>query len=235
MPNVTVSVIDWLTLALVVATIYYAWQTHQTVEELRRTRGVAVLPRLVASIYPKAAGIGWIRIANVGPGPALDVAATLTFEPGGGTVGWRSHVVASGEVHELGPSPDGPDGESEYRIEELTKRFTHLRFAATYRDALGDSQSINEAVEIRDWWRAVKAANEHTPHDWSEETAKELEKIGEGIGNLAEEAYRARRARQPEVPLAQRVDATMRALAANAPEGAAEPAPAEVADDQAPV
>lgn len=39
-----------LTAALVLVTGYYAWQNHQMVQEMRRSRELSVAPKLVLSI-----------------------------------------------------------------------------------------------------------------------------------------------------------------------------------------
>jgi hypothetical protein len=41
----TLQPLEWLTLALVVVTAYYAWQTWRMVAGMRRARGTQVLPR----------------------------------------------------------------------------------------------------------------------------------------------------------------------------------------------
>jgi hypothetical protein len=54
---------ELLTAALVIVTIYYAWQTRQTVAELRRARSASVLPRMAVSIRTLAGGVGFVRLA----------------------------------------------------------------------------------------------------------------------------------------------------------------------------
>lgn len=94
-----------LTLVLVVVTAYYAWQTQRTVQEMRRARSAAVLPRLAVSVKALGAGVGWPEVANIGPGPAIDAEVRLSFQPAGPQVLWRAHVVASGESRDL-PAQD---------------------------------------------------------------------------------------------------------------------------------
>jgi hypothetical protein len=170
-----------LTGVLVVVTGYYALQTRQTVNEMRRARGVAVLPRLVASLYAKGGGIGFVKVANVGPGPALDVKAVITFEPGGGRVEWRQRVVAPGESHILNPLPDGAGSEKQFELDRMTERFTHLRLVGTYADALGARHDVDDQVEIREWWRLLRASGQQLEHDWTEESAKALRKIATAL------------------------------------------------------
>jgi hypothetical protein len=191
-------IIAGLTLALVVITAYYALQTRQTVEEMRRARGIAVLPRLVISIKVLGAGNGWPQITNVGPGAAIDVDARMTLEPSGPDVPWQSHVIAPDEAHELFvPNADKP-GQTFYRIDELTSRWTHLHLVATYRDALGGIHRTDERVEIREWWAIVQAARERLTYEPLDEIGKELKKISGHLQTIASEARTLRQRDEPD-------------------------------------
>jgi hypothetical protein len=174
-----------LTLALVVVTIYYAWQTRQTVAELRRARSASVLPRITVSIRTLSAGVGWVKLSNVGPGAALDVDARMTLIPNGWEIPWRAHVVAPGEYHEFIPTPaDDPNAQLGY-LDRLIERFDHIHLVATYKDALGGSYTTDESIEIRDWWRGVVAAHSLVVHDPQQDQASELEKIRKVLEGIA--------------------------------------------------
>lgn len=125
----------------------------------------------------------------------------MSYVPGGPEVTWRAHVLAPTESHEFFvPHPDKP-GQVIYHIGELIKHFSHIKLVATYRDALGDSHSIDEAVEIRDWWHVIEEAHVRLHHDPAEETVKELEKLRKPLESLARdlEAIRQRREHDPWV------------------------------------
>lgn len=188
-----------LTLALVLITGYYAWQTRQTVREMKRARGVAVLPRLAISMKALGAGTGWPQIANVGPGPAIDVSAYITYQPSGPTIPWRAHVVAPNEAHELFPPDPDKQGERVYHIDNLTKHYTHIHLRATYEDALGGAHTTDDRVEIREWWQVLQDANERLPHDPAQEVVKQLEKIDRHLDKLASEARTLRQRGESDV------------------------------------
>src|SRR4051812_41364550 len=70
-----------LTAVLVAITGYYAWQTYRMVEEMEKARAVAVLPRLALKWLGVGPTLSFIRVASVGPGPALDVDVEVIFVP----------------------------------------------------------------------------------------------------------------------------------------------------------
>ena len=181
-----------LTGVLVLVTLYYAIQTRQMVVEMGRARGAAILPRIAVSMNPIGAMVGWVRLTNVGPGPALDVHATITVEPNGFEIGWHAHVVAPFESHDFIPQPpDEPEAQLGY-LDRLTDRFERVRLDATYKDALGNQHETHETIEIREWWRALAAARHLATHDWPAETVTELEKIRKALDKIAGEAAKQR-------------------------------------------
>jgi hypothetical protein len=171
------------TFGLVGITAYYAFQTRSTVSEMRKARGQAVFPRLKADMAAKGAGNGWLRVTNVGPGSALDVVARLQPEPGGLEIVWRTHVIANGDGHQFLVYLPGAT-QPTYTLDDLTTHYTHVRLQAEYRDALGESQSVDERIEIREWWAALKAAHHLLPKDWTEEQTREIEKIRREVEKL---------------------------------------------------
>jgi hypothetical protein len=177
-----------LTAVLVGVTAFYAWQTKGLVDEMREARATSVLPRLAVSIQTLIAGVGWVRLANIGPGPALDVTATLTMLPDGFDISWTAHVVAPNEHRDFIPTPpDDPHAQLGY-LNRLTERFSHIRLVAEYKDALGTTHHTDETIEIREWWRGVVEAHSLVVKDWDEETAKELGKINDTLKSLARDA-----------------------------------------------
>jgi hypothetical protein len=174
-----------LTAALVLVTGYYAYQNRRMVGEMRQARSTSVLPRLALSIRPLGGGIGFLRLSNVGPGPALHVRATITLEPDGFDIQWDAHVVAPGEFHEFIPQPPGEKDVSLASLDRLVERFTHAALSATYEDALGDRHETNERIEAREWWRGLRDSHELLSHDYGKEAVSELEKIRKALERVA--------------------------------------------------
>ncbi len=98
-------VISALTAVLVGATIYYAFQTHKTVEEMKRARAAQVLPRLVPTFAKLPAANVLLRVVNVGSGPAFNVDVELVLEPFGDPIRYVSPVMAPGEFQDWTAAP----------------------------------------------------------------------------------------------------------------------------------
>jgi hypothetical protein len=187
-----------LTAALVLVTMYYAWQTRKMVGEMEQARAATVLPRIAVSVNPISGLVGWIRLTNVGPGPALDVRATIKLEPDGFEIKWHAHVVAPNESHDSIPTPpDEPTAQLGY-LERLTERFDRVTLVASYRDALGKPHETRETIEIREWWKSLIAAGHLAIHDYPAEAVDEFVKIRKSLDKLVGEAERLRR--QPKPP-----------------------------------
>jgi hypothetical protein len=81
-----------LTAALVLTTAVYSYFTWRMANEMQKTREQTLRPRL--SLYVRAYGPmgGFVALRSLGPGAALDVLVTLSFEPSGETREWRTPV-----------------------------------------------------------------------------------------------------------------------------------------------
>lgn len=73
-------VISALTAVLVIATIYHAKQTRETVKEMKASRSVQVLPRLVPTLAKLPAAQVLLRVVNAGAGPAFNVDVQLILD-----------------------------------------------------------------------------------------------------------------------------------------------------------
>jgi hypothetical protein len=148
------------------------------VGEMRRARSAAVLPRLAIGIRPIVGGFGYLRLSNVGSGPALTVNVTMNIEPGGPVIHWEGHVLVPGEAHEFIPRAEDKTLDL-FRLNALVDRFDHISLHATYKDALGELHKVDDRIEIREWWRALETAHQIVGHDYPQEATNELKKIRE--------------------------------------------------------
>lgn len=180
-----------LTAALVVITAYYAWQTYRMAKEMRRARGAQILPKIVPNLELIGAGGAFLRIDNVGPGPALRVEVEFWLEPNGDRRRWRSPLIASGGGQSFDPLPD--EGSQALQLDHLISRFTELCLAGASYDALGRRHAIEERLELRQFWTIHKAAVAMQPHDRQREMARHLEQIAKDLKGLRDVAMRLER------------------------------------------
>ena len=142
------SMTAWATIALVLITAYYAWQSWRVVREMRAARVAQYEPILVArivlhSFFPH---LGRYVLQNVGAGPAIAVDVQLRLEPG--DVAWRvcSTALAPGEMRLI--SSEGQIVEIDIR-EHGDHRST-IWLNGQCRDVSGKRHSVNLRVPLRE-------------------------------------------------------------------------------------
>lgn len=144
-----------LTAALVLVTIYYAVQNRRMVAEMRRARGLAILPKLALDFHRLAPTAVTLAIKNVGPGAALDVDIKVIWEPL--TAGdcaenrWRRNVLAPEEQVDFLPPGTDLNG----NIDSLPAKYRRVRLMGTMLDAAGEKHDVNEVFDELPEWRKV--------------------------------------------------------------------------------
>lgn len=171
-----------LTLALVLITAYYAWQNRRMVDEMREARIAQILPRLRPTVHSLGAGLGRLRVVNVGPGPAIDVDLEIRMEPGNDwVVRWTAPVIGPGEHHDFWPRDAGQSTGAILRLDALTERYQDFRIIGSMQDVVGRHHVIDERFEIREWWSLIVLSGRNLDRDWTEQSAKHLETIAKEI------------------------------------------------------
>jgi len=154
----TTSTMAVLTLALVLITLYYAWQTRQTVREMREARHAQVRPHLVPFFRynEPGVGIGAIYIVNLGQGSALDIDATMSLEPNGIVTRWRAAILRSGRRRVWSPTTHGSKKKTLHPVLAAGKSArTVVHIAGRCRDVLGIWHEFEESVPLRDDWEIM--------------------------------------------------------------------------------
>jgi hypothetical protein len=190
MSQITVATI--LTAVLVGITGYYAWQTNRMVKEMRRARGAQILPRIVPNLQLLGGGNAFLRIDNVGPGPALKVDVEFWLEPNGDHRRWRAPLIPSGDGQSFDPAP-GEAGNEKLLLDNMTAQYSELRVTGACFDALGQPHAIDERLEIRHFWTTRKAGLGIQPQDRQREMAGHLDRIAKDLKGLRDVAMRVER------------------------------------------
>lgn len=156
---------DWvlaiLTGVLVLTTMYYAWQTRQTVsqnakmvEEMRLSREVQVTPKLIPAMEILGPNDLLPRVANMGLGAAIRVNVTLTLGPDGPSATYIAAFMsptrgASVFIH-------GDKGRHLSHISEF-QPFETFRMKGECFDAIGRQHPVDETFDLRGYIRDFKA------------------------------------------------------------------------------
>ena len=185
-------VIVGLTAVLVAATIYYAWQTRQTVqqaretvEEMRRARGTQILPRLVPTLSKLPAANVLLEIVNAGTGPAFNVDVALILEPDGDPIPFVAPVMSPGEYQEFFAPGKGPSS-TEVQLAVISSVYTKLRLRGSCFDALGERHSIDELIDLDHYAKLFLSGTWVVPRDEHLKTiADSLEKTRKAVEAIA--------------------------------------------------
>lgn len=176
---------DWpivlLTAALVLVTGYYAWQNRKMAIEMRHARMASVLPKVVPSYEGYGGAVGFPRVVNVGPGAALDVDVTLSFQPGEGEARrWRVALLTPGEFREFTLPRELMD------TNDLTSRYRAMKLIGQCRDALGEAHTIDEEFDLAEWWQLAVQAHERIERGPKSPVVRELERIRQALESRGE-------------------------------------------------
>lgn len=144
-----------LTGVLVLITGYYAFQNRAMVQEMKHARDAALLPKLALDFHRLGPTAMTLAIRNVGPGAALDVDVTVTWEPL--TEGsppqqrWRRNVLAHGEQADFMP----PGETVNDSLNHLPMTYRRVLLDGTMKDAAGKEHTVAEVFEDLKEWRKV--------------------------------------------------------------------------------
>jgi hypothetical protein len=183
---------DWaivvLTAVLVGVTAYYAWQNHQMVREMRRSRELSIAPKLTISIFMLGPTYGLARLVNAGQGPALQVEVTLAFHRRDGSEvierQWQSNFMPPGESHDFIEPDELLDVRS---TEALARECSEITIKGTMRSSLGNAISVDETTgDLQEWFEMSRRAL----HVWEEEPRRKIPKELENIRKELEQIRR---------------------------------------------
>jgi hypothetical protein len=174
----------FLVLALVGITAFYAWRTHNMVQEMRKTRHSQLMPKLKLGILHLGPTFSVIRISNVGSGPALNVQLKLWFGAKRDNQNYyTSPVMTVGEdVQFLFPKkPDGNYPNSD----EFAEIWQTITMKARYFDALDKEYKIEETLNFKEYWEKTKSAGVRVQEDNLKEIEKNTKEIADQIKDIS--------------------------------------------------
>jgi hypothetical protein len=173
-----------LTGVLVVITGYYAWQNRKMAQEMAAARRISVFPKLVLEWTMASPVLGFPTLKNVGPGAALDVDITISFEAlreGGLTESrnWTASVVVPGEERQFLPPSTGGGGMMD--TEAVARAYSRVVLTGHYRDALGEPQVAADVLPDIAEWRAISKAA-HARWEEPDPTKRLAKELAERLG-----------------------------------------------------
>ncbi len=173
------------------ATVYYATQTKglaiQTkdlVIETRKTREYEILPIIKASFSFIGPVYVALRLENVGRGSAIDIEATIHFEPAMNTMAerdWNERVLVQGSHRDFMLRNYG-------YIQNLGTHLSRITVNGKFKDILGVIHSFNETIDTGQFSKNITASEmrlSESVEDYLKDIAEHTESIGSKIDSLS--------------------------------------------------
>ena len=169
--------------------LYITWRytraTLEMVKEMRAARAAQILPKVIVNMSYVGLGQAFIRLVNVGPGSALNVALTMRLEPDGGSFPFSYSVLTPGETITFwGMDPKG--GPNQIMVEQIAAKHSHVSIEGSCVDAMGNSHSIGQRHDIRQEWERIKATEPELHRTEAANAVRELRRL-EGIERALQE------------------------------------------------
>jgi hypothetical protein len=125
---------------------------------------------------------GHLTLRSLGPGTALDVRVTLSFDPPDETREWRTPVFPPGDEAEF-MFPKDAEGRLP-GFTELQAIGTKASANGSMRDTSGRSHDIDEQLDVADWANVLGEAHQVYVRSPADTVAKEITKIRETLKKM---------------------------------------------------
>jgi hypothetical protein len=154
----------------------------RTREEMRESRLLSVRPHLALDLDLVGPRYAVVVIKNLGPGSALDVALTLSFDPSGDTRAWEKRVFTPHESHQfLLPQRIGDIGVA-------SDEGMVIRARGRYTDVHDNEFELNHSFDVRAWWEAEGEAFHRFDEGDMTKIRRTLDKIKESVEEISKAA-----------------------------------------------
>jgi len=165
------------TIVLVCVTAYYAYQTKKTVEQMEKARRQQVLPVLKASLIFPGPAIIYLRIQNIGLGPAININATIKIEPGSHSHEWLAPILNKDEYRKfLLPLSS---------FEEILATYERIIITGSFGDIFGTKHQIIENLDVKKLLNSLKT--QPITELWIDPyPLKALDKINDNLKKIAD-------------------------------------------------
>jgi hypothetical protein len=141
------------TVLLALATLYQALKTRDTVDQMKESRKIELIPKVKAFLYMAAQTYATLKIQNVGRGPALGVDLQIILKKDDSIVETRSvkpKIMLALEDTEL-ILPNG-------LIDSILSSITSIEVKGSYVDTFGETIEEEETISVKEFVDNVKTA-----------------------------------------------------------------------------
>ena len=165
--------------ALVLVTMWYAWQTRQLAFATAAARAEGVRPHLALDVEKLGAGHVLPRVVNVGAGPALSVNVRLRLEPAGLEIPYMAPAMAPGAGQSFLPKDSEGNLETELKRMVEAREYETVHLAGTCTDALGRVHEVADVLDLQAYSEAFNSGLWRSPPDELKRIADEVKRIAD--------------------------------------------------------
>lgn len=182
---------------MVGVTGYYAWQTRNTVDAIEKSTEAQFLPHVKMWIFMPGPTYPFLKIGNVGVGPAMNIVVRFRVkELNGSDRTWKTPLLSRGDSQQFW-IPIGPDKKdaTDEPLPFFEKNQSTLTMEATYDDILGKSHQASDTIDLTAWviqFGKVSAVWEQERLKQIQEEILEIRKTLEPLAKVAHEVDLAR-------------------------------------------
>ena len=141
------------TLAVALATLYQAYAARQTVQEMKASRKLEQTPHLHVFLNIEKVVLVFLMFANIGKAAAVGIQAKAIFKKDGETIEERPYnaevILPLDGVQLILP---------ETHFDNMLTKFTHIDVTGTYQDVFGQSYTINQSIDVKEFVNHIKKA-----------------------------------------------------------------------------
>lgn len=179
------------TAVLVIVTGYYAKQTKNTVDVLKRTAELSVRPHLKGTFQQIGPVAGDLKIQNVGNGPANRIELSYWIDSKDETKrNWTKPLLMPNDSDEffIPKNENQPAFDNVYFEDNQTT----IRITGKYFDILDNEYKIDDSIDVTAYVKQWKKTSVRYKESPEQEISKSIEKIARSVDDLGREVTKIR-------------------------------------------
>jgi hypothetical protein len=160
---------------LVIVTLWYAWQTRQMVSQMESARAAQIRPHLALGVDLDRGAV-FLRVVNVGAGPAMSVDVRLESEPGDDVrIPYMTPVLAPGAGQSFIVRDSTSQAVKDLKELVHTLQAKRVKLTGTFTDALGRGHQVADSLSLEEY------SNAYYSRSWRAQPDDQLKRIADAL------------------------------------------------------
>jgi hypothetical protein len=168
------------TSTLAIITAVYVYLTHKIFKEQEVARKEAVIPKLMGKLHYVGPVSPYLRIENVGRGPAIESYVEFRVLPNGGEHKWYHPLISPHEHFTL----TLPLSEKERKSDALFQKYDSIELQYQYKDLYGKIYEDQSKIDLKEFHKGLTEGNSRVL--WEQE---DLKKIAQHLDQIRKDIH----------------------------------------------